>query len=183
AIQDKTPKLLSLHQVLDTYIRHQKEIMTRQTTYDLNQAKARAHIVEGLIKAISILDELIQTIRASKDKGDAKKRIIAKYEFTEEQAEAIVMLQLYRLTNTDITSLENEAKELQTKIAELSAILNSETKLFQTIKTDLKSLKKTFGDSRRTVIEKEIEELTFDIEVTVAKEDVLVSVTKDGYVK
>lgn len=183
AIQDKTPTLLSIHQVLDTYIRHQKDIMTRQTTYDFNQANARAHIVDGLIKAISILDDLIETIRASKDKGDAKKQIIAQYGFTEKQAEAIVMLQLYRLTNTDITSLEKEADELKERIAELSAILNSETKLLQTIKADLKYLKKTFGDKRRTVIEKEIEELTFNIEVTVAKEDVLVSVTRDGYVK
>ncbi|HLR01508.1 MAG TPA: DNA topoisomerase IV subunit A [Virgibacillus sp.] len=183
AIQNKTPKLLSLEQVLDTYIQHQKDVMIRQTTYDLNQANARAHIVEGLIKAISILDELIETIRASKDKGDAKKQIIAEYGFTEEQAEAIVMLQLYRLTNTDITSLEKEADELKKKIDQLSAILNSDKKLFQTIKADLKQLKKTFGDERRTVIEEEIEELTFNIEVTVAKEDVLVSVTKDGYIK
>src|SRR5699024_12638277 len=111
------------------YIQHQKDVMIRQTTYDLKQANARAHIVEGLIKAISILDELIETIRASKDKGDAKKQIIAEYGFTEEQAEAIVMLQLYRLTNTDITSLEKEADELKKKIDQLSAILNSDKKL------------------------------------------------------
>jgi len=183
AIQDKTPKLLSLHQFLDAYIQHQKEVMIRQTTYDLNQAKTRAHIVEGLIKAISILDELIQTIRASKDKSDAKKQIIAKYDFTEEQAEAIVMLQLYRLTNTDITSLEREADELKKQIAELSLILNSEAKLFQMIKADLKQLKKTFGDERRTVIEEKSDDLTFDIEVTVAKEIELTSITRDGYVK
>lgn len=113
AIQDKTPKLLSLPNILDAYILHQKEVVTRQINFDLRKAKDRAHIVEGLIKAISILDELIATIRSSKDKQDAKKQIIAKYDFTEAQAEAIVMLQLYRLTNTDITSLEKEADELR----------------------------------------------------------------------
>ncbi|WP_164668875.1 DNA topoisomerase IV subunit A [Virgibacillus doumboii] len=183
AIQDKTPKLLSLPQMLDAYIAHQKEVVTRQTVFDLKKANDRAHIVEGLIKAISILDELIATIRASKDKSDAKKRIIEKYKFTEAQAEAIVTLQLYRLTNTDVTSLEKEAEELRKSIEKLEAILGSEKKLFQTIKNDLKQIKKSFADRRKTVIEDQIEELTFNIEVTVASEDVLVSITRDGYVK
>ena len=183
AIQDKTPKLLSLPNMLDAYINHQKDVVTRQTQYDLKQATDRAHIVEGLIKAISILDELIATIRASKDKGDAKKRIIEKYQFSEPQAEAIVMLQLYRLTNTDITSLEKEAKELRKQITELESILASEKKLLQTIKKDLKKIKKTFSTKRRSLIEDEIEELTVDIEVTVTSEEVLTSVTREGYVK
>lgn len=183
AIQDKTPKLLSLPQMLDAYISHQKEVVTRRTIFDLKKAKDRAHIVEGLIKAISILDELIATIRASKDKQDAKKRIIAKYDFSEAQAEAIVMLQLYRLTNTDVTTLEEESKELLKTITELEAILASEKKLYQTIKKELKKIRKNFADKRRTLIEDKIEELTIDIEVTVASEDVLVSVTRDGYVK
>ncbi|MFB4169117.1 DNA topoisomerase IV subunit A [Virgibacillus sp. JSM 102003] len=183
AIQDKTPKLLSLPQILDAYIAHQKEVVTRQTIFDLKKANDRSHIVEGLIKAISILDKLIATIRASKDKSDAKKRIISAYDFSEAQAEAIVMLQLYRLTNTDITSLEKEADELRKAIDELESILSSDKKLFQTIKKDLKQLKKSFADSRKTVIEEKIEELTFNIEVTVASEDVLVSTTRDGYVK
>ena len=183
AIQDKTPKLLSLPQMLDAYIFHQKEIVTRQTTFDLKKAKDRAHIVEGLIKAISILDELIATIRVSKDKRDAKQRIIATYDFSEAQAEAIVMLQLYRLTNTDITSLEKEAAELRKAIEELEAILGSEKKLFQTIKMDLRQIKKKFADPRRTVIEDKIEELKINIEVMVASEDVLVSTTRDGYIK
>ncbi|WP_026907675.1 DNA topoisomerase IV subunit A [Paucisalibacillus globulus] len=183
AIQDRTPKLLSLTQMLDAYIEHQKEVVTRSTTYDLKHAKDRAHIVEGLIKAISILDELVATIRASKDKQDAKSRIMEKYGFTERQAEAIVMLQLYRLTNTDVTALEAEAEELREKIAELESILASEQKLLQTIKNDLKQMKKQFTERRRTLIQDEIEELTFDIEVTVASEDVLISVTRDGYIK
>lgn len=183
AIQDKTPALLSLPQMLDAYIAHQKEIVTRQTAFELRKAKERAHIVEGLIKAISILDELIATIRASKDKGDAKQRIIAAYGFSKAQAEAIVMLQLYRLTNTDITSLEKEADELRKRIAKLEDILANESKLLQTIKADLKQLRKTYADKRRTVIEDEIEELKINIEVMVASEDVLVSITKDGYLK
>ena len=183
AIQDKTPKLLSLPQMLDAYIGHQKDVVTRQTKFDLKKARDRAHIVEGLIKAISILDELIATIRASKDKSDAKKQIMEAYGFTEAQAEAIVTLQLYRLTNTDITQLQSEAAELLKRIEQLEGILNSEKKLLQTIKKDLKQVKKTFAEGRRTMIEAEIEELKINIEVTVASEDVLVSVTKDGYIK
>ncbi|WP_067730319.1 DNA topoisomerase IV subunit A [Oceanobacillus damuensis] len=183
AIQDKTPKLLSLPQMLEAYISHQKDVVTRQSKFDLKKARDRAHIVEGLIKAISILDELIATIRASKDKADAKQRIIAAYAFTEAQAEAIVMLQLYRLTNTDITQLEKEADELRKTITELESILNSEKKLHQTIKKDLRYIKRTFTENRRTKLEDQIEELKINIEVTVASEDVLVSVTRDGYIK
>ncbi|MDC3416275.1 DNA topoisomerase IV subunit A [Aquibacillus salsiterrae] len=183
AIKDKTPKLLSLTDMLDSYIAHQKEVVTRQSTFDLRKAKERSHIVDGLIKAISILDELIATIRASKDKQDAKARIQAAYGFTEPQAEAIVNLQLYRLTNTDITSLQKESEELQAKIQELELILTNESRLLDVIKADLKGLKKKYADPRRTVIEDKIEELKINLEVTVASEDVLVSVTKDGYVK
>src|SRR5690625_2034540 len=152
AIQDKTPKLLSLPEILDAYIQHQKEVVTRQTTFDLNKAKERAHIVEGLIKAISILDELIHTIRQSKNKQDAKNRIIEKFGFTERQAEAIVTLQLYRLTNTDVTALEKEAKELEQTITQLEAILASEKNLLQTIKQDLRRVQKTYSTKRLTTI-------------------------------
>ncbi|MCT2536375.1 DNA topoisomerase IV subunit A [Aquibacillus koreensis] len=183
AIKDKTPTLLNLTSMLESYISHQKEVVTRQSKFDLRKAQERSHIVEGLIKAISILDELIATIRASKDKQDAKKQIKEAYGFTEEQAEAIVNLQLYRLTNTDITSLQQEAKELQEKINELEAILNDERKLFTVIKNDLKDLKKKYADKRKTIIEEEIEELKINLEVMIASEDVLVSVTRDGYVK
>ncbi|RFA37321.1 DNA gyrase subunit A [Virgibacillus dokdonensis] len=183
AIQDKTPKQLSLNQLLESYIAHQKEVVTRQTAFDLKKAKDRAHIVEGLIKAISMLDEIIQTIRSSKDKQDAKQRLIATYSFTEAQAEAIVTLQLYRLTNTDITSLEQEANALQERIKELELILGSEKELLKTIKKDLRKIKKTYATPRLTVIEAEIEELKIDIEVMVASEDVLLSVTRDGYIK
>ncbi|WP_458415268.1 DNA topoisomerase IV subunit A [Schinkia sp. CFF1] len=183
AIHNRTPKQMSLPQMLDAYVAHQKEVVTRRSQYELNKAKERQHIVEGLIKAISILDEVIATIRASKDKRDAKNNLIAKFQFTEPQAEAIVTLQLYRLTNTDITTLQKEAEDLAKKIQELTNILSSETKLFNVIKKDLLQVKKTFADERRTRIEEEIEEIVINLEVLVPSEDVIVTVTKDGYIK
>ncbi|WP_173916395.1 DNA topoisomerase IV subunit A [Halobacillus sp. Marseille-Q1614] len=183
AIHERTPKLMSLPMLLDAYIAHQKDVVTRQSIYDLNKAKKRAHIVEGLIKAISILDEVIATIRASKDKQDAKQQLIAKYGFTEEQSEAIVTLQLYRLTNTDITELQKEAEELEKRIDYLQTLLGNENELLKVIKADLRSIKKKFQDARLTQIEEKVEELKVDLEVTVASEDIVVSVTKDGYIK
>lgn len=183
AIHNRTPMQMGLRQLLDAYIGHQKEVVTRRSQYELNKAKERQHIVEGLIKAISILDEVIATIRASKDKKDAKNNLIAKFQFTEQQAEAIVTLQLYRLTNTDITALQKEDEELSKKIDELTSILASEKKLFSVIKKELLQVKKTFADARRTKIEAEIEEIVINLEVLIPSEDVIVTVTKDGYIK
>jgi topoisomerase IV subunit A len=183
AIHKKRPKLMGLRELLDAYIEHQKEVVTRRTQFDLHKARERSHIVEGLMKALSILDEVIATIRASKDKRDAKDNLIVKYDFTETQAEAIVSLQLYRLTNTDITALRKEAEELAKKIAELMAILESEKKLLFVIKKQLKDVKKRFEDERRSKIEAEIEELKINLEVMIPSEDVIVTVTKEGYVK
>ena len=183
AIHNKRPKLMGLRDLLDAYIEHQKEVVTRRTQFELNKAKERQHIVEGLMKALSILDEVIATIRASKDKRDAKDNLIAKYAFTEAQSEAIVSLQLYRLTNTDITALQLEAEELAAKIEEWTAILASEKKLLSVIKKELKDVKKRFADERRSKIEAEIEELKINLEVMVASEDVIVTVSKQGYVK
>lgn len=134
AIHNRHPKLMGLRELLDAYIGHRKEVVTRRSQYELQKAEARQHIVEGLMKALSILDEVIAAIRASKDKRDAKDNLIAKFEFTEPQAEAIVSLQLYRLTNTDITALRAEAEELSKLIGELKAILESEKKLLSVIK-------------------------------------------------
>ncbi|WP_044748500.1 DNA topoisomerase IV subunit A [Bacillus alveayuensis] len=183
AIHKRRPKLLSLPELLDAYIEHQKEVVTNRSQFELKKAREREHIVEGLMKALSILDEVIATIRASKDKRDAKDNLIAKFQFTEAQAEAIVSLQLYRLTNTDITALKQEAEELAKKIAELTAILASEKKLLSVIKADLKKMKKTYADERRTTIEEEIEEIKINLEVMIPQEDVMVTVTKEGYVK
>lgn len=183
AIHNRRPELMGLRELLDAYIEHQKEVVIRRTEFDLQKARDRQHIVEGLMKALSILDEVIATIRASKDKRDAKDNLIIKFQFSEAQAEAIVSLQLYRLTNTDITALEAEAKELAEKIKEFVAILESEKNLFSVIKKELKDVKKRFEDARRTVIEDEIEELKVNLEVLIASEDVMVTVTKEGYVK
>ncbi|SFA47356.1 topoisomerase-4 subunit A [Parageobacillus thermantarcticus] len=183
AIHQRRPKLLSLPELLDAYIEHRKEVVTNRSQYELKKAHERQHIVEGLMKALSILDEVIATIRASRDKRDAKDNLIAKYEFTEAQAEAIVSLQLYRLTNTDITALKQEAEQLEKTIQELTAVLNSEKKLLAVIKKELKAMKKQYADERRTVIEDEIEEIKINLEVMIPSEDVIVTVTKEGYVK
>ncbi|MBH0156229.1 DNA topoisomerase IV subunit A [Fictibacillus sp. 5RED26] len=183
AIHNKTPKLMGLKAILHSYIQHQKEVVTRRTRYDLRKAEERSHIVEGLIKAISILDEVIETIRASKDKRNAKDNIIDKFQFTEPQAEAIVTLQLYRLTNTDITTLQSEAEELAKKITYLRSLLDSEKKLFNVIKKEMSEVQKKYADPRRTIIEAEIEEIKIDMEVMIPSEDVMVTVTEDGYVK
>jgi topoisomerase IV subunit A len=183
AIHNRRPKLMGLRELLDAYIKHQKEVVINRTKHDLKKASDRQHIVEGLMKALSILDEVIASIRASKDKKDAKLNLIDQFQFTEAQSEAIVSLQLYRLTNTDITALRIEAEELQKLIAELTGILESENKLFSVIKKELKTIKKQFADARRTQIEEKIEEIKINLEVLIANEDVMVSVTRDGYIK
>ncbi|MDA1475215.1 DNA topoisomerase IV subunit A [Bacillus changyiensis] len=183
AIHNRRPTLMSLTSILDAYIGHQKEVITNRSQYELKKAKERHHIVEGLIKALSILDEVISTIRSSDDKRDAKNNLIEKFAFTELQAEAIVSLQLYRLTNTDITALQQEAKDLAQKIKDLEDILSNDKKLLKVIKDNLKKVKKTYAGERRSVIEEQIEEIKINLEVMVASEDVYVTVTKDGYIK
>ncbi|MEC1102158.1 DNA topoisomerase IV subunit A [Bacillus paralicheniformis] len=183
AIHNRRPMLMNLTSILDAYIGHQKEVITNRSQYELKKAKERHHIVEGLMKALSILDEVIATIRSSNDKRDAKNNLIEKFAFTESQAEAIVSLQLYRLTNTDITALQEEAKELDQKIKELEEILSNDKKLLKVIKDNLKKVKKTYAGQRRSVIEEKIEEIKINLEVIVASEDVYVTVTKDGYIK
>jgi topoisomerase-4 subunit A len=174
---------MGLNDMLDAYITHQKEVITRRSEYELKKASERQHIVEGLMKALSILDEVIAAIRASKDKRDAKENLMAKFAFTEPQSEAIVSLQLYRLTNTDITALRAEAEELAKKIEELTSILESEKKLISVIKKDLKDVKKRYADERRSKIEAEIEEIKINLDVMIASEDVVVTITKEGYIK
>jgi topoisomerase IV subunit A len=183
AIAQKTPQLMSLKQLLTAYTEHQREVIVRRTEYELEKAKDRAHIVEGLIKAISILDEVITVIRSASDKKDAKDKLEQRFSFSPEQSEAIVTLQLYRLTNTDVTTLEKEASELQEKIEGWEALLASDKKLASQMKKELKQVKKAFTDERRTAVEDEIEEIKINLEVVVPSEEVRVSVTKEGYVK
>ena len=183
AIVHNRPMTLGIIPILDAYIEHQKEIITKRTEFDLEHAKARMHIVEGLIKALSILDEVIKTIRASKNKSDAKENLIVKYGFTEMQADAIVMLQLYKLTNTDVTELEEEHKNLDLIIRGLEQILSDDSKLKNVIKEELRRIKKEYGEERKTEIRDEITEIKIDTAQMIPKEDVIVVVTNEGYVK
>jgi len=183
AIAGRRPTLMSLPMLLDAYIDHQKEVVTRRSQFDITKAQERLHIVEGLMKALSVLDEVIKTIRASKDKGDAKNNIIKQFDFSEIQAEAIVSLQLYRLTNTDITELQKEDEELRKLIKELDAILKSDKKLSTIIKNELLAIRKQFAEPRRSVIEEKIQEIKVDIDILIPSEEVIVSLTKDGYLK
>lgn len=183
AIVNRRPKLLGLAAALDAFIAHQRQVVKRRTEFDLKHAKARYHIVEGLIKCISILDEVIKVIRASKNKTDAKDNLVKEFDFTEIQAEAIVTLQLYRLTNTDVVSLENEKASLEKIINGLTAILGNEEILKSVMKKDLQDVKKEYDTPRITEIRNEITEIKIDTMAMIPKEDVVVMVTKDGYIK
>ncbi|PZI37437.1 DNA topoisomerase IV subunit A [Staphylococcus aureus] len=183
AISDGLPKLMGIRQIIDSYLNHQIEVVANRTKFELDNAEKRMHIVEGLIKALSILDKVIELIRSSKNKRDAKENLIEVYEFTEEQAEAIVMLQLYRLTNTDIVALEGEHKELEALIKQLRHILDNHDALLNVIKEELNEIKKKFKSERLSLIEAEIEEIKIDKEVMVPSEEVILSMTRHGYIK
>ena len=182
-IDHRRPRQLGLLAILDSYIEFKKEVIIKRTNYDLSMAKARLHIVEGLIKCLSILDEVIRVIRASKNKTDAKENLVKEFDFTKEQAEAIVMLQLYKLTNTDVTELEKELASLTVTVTGLEEILASEDKLKIVMKEELRRVKKEYAVNRKTEIKDEITEIKIDTTVMIPKEDVLVMVTKDGYIK
>lgn len=182
-IDNKQPKQLGLKAILESYLSFRKEVVIRRTQTLLNKDKAREHIVVGLIKAISILDDVIRTIRGSNNKAHAKVNLINDYEFTEKQAEAIVSLQLYRLTNTDITDLQAEADALAKRIKEYNTILSSKAKLHKVIKEELNEIKEKYPTPRLTKIEDEIEELKVEKAVLVSEEEVIVTVTREGYIK
>ncbi|HGN7065128.1 TPA: DNA topoisomerase IV subunit A [Staphylococcus aureus] len=183
AISDGRPKLMGIRQIIDSYLNHQIEVVANRTKFELDNAEKRMHIVEGLIKALSILDKVIELIRSSKNKRDAKENLIEVFEFTEEQAEAIVMLQLYRLTNTDIVAFEGEHKELEALIKQLRHILDNHDALLNVIKEELNEIKKKFKSERLSLIEAEIEEIKIDKEVMVPSEEVILSMTRHGYIK
>ena len=183
AIDDQRPMRIGLKHYLESYLAFQQEIITRRTRFDLNKAQTRLHIVEGLIKALSILDQVIKTIRSSKNRKDATNNLVAEYQFTQPQAEAIVALQLYRLTNTDVTDLQDEQKRLNDAIAEYEKILNDKNELNRVLVRELKTIDKAFGSDRRTQIEKHVQKLTVDTKVTVPDEEVVVLVSHAGYIK
>lgn len=182
-IDHRRPRLLGILPILDSYVEFKKEVITRRTQFELSTAEARLHIVEGLIKALSILDEVIRVIRASKNKADAKDNLVKEFDFTTLQAEAIVTLQLYKLTNTDVTELEAELEKLKALVSELKEILNNEEKLKSVMKEELRRVKKEYATPRKTEIKDEITDIKIDTTVMIPKEDVIVQVTKDGYIK
>ena len=183
AIDDQRPMRVGLKHILTSYLAFQKQVIRRRTQFNLQKAQRRLHIVEGLIKALSILDQVIKTIRASKNRKDAKQNLVDQYQFTEEQAEAIVTLQLYRLTNTDVTELRDEQAKLNKQIDEFQLILNDDHELATVLRKEMRAIKKEFGNPRRTKIEDRVEKLEVDTKVTVAKEDVVVLVSHAGYIK
>jgi topoisomerase-4 subunit A len=183
AINHMRPEHVGLKTILSAYLEHQRDVITRRTKYNLQKALDRQHIVVGLIKALSILDQVIQTIRASQNRRDARDNLVKTYDFSEKQADAIVALQLYRLTNTDVTQLEAEAAKLSADIAEYHKILEEPKTLNAVLRKELKAVAKDYRNPRRTEIQDHIEDLKIKTTVTVADEDVVVLVSHDGYLK
>ncbi|WP_047999739.1 DNA topoisomerase IV subunit A [Lactiplantibacillus herbarum] len=183
AIYHQRPEHVGLKLILSAYLEHQRDVITRRTQFNLKKATDRQHIVQGLIKAMSILDQVIQTIRGSKDKRDAKQNLVDKFDFSEIQAEAIVTMQLYRLTNTDVTQLEKEAAELADDIASYQLILAQPKKLDEVLRRELKKIQKYYPTHRLTEIQTEIQELKVKTEVVIPQEDVVVMISHDGYIK
>lgn len=182
-IDKRRPRLLGIIPIIDAYIEHQKDVILKRTNFDLAFARKEMHITEGLVKAINILDEVIAVIRASKNKPDAIENLVKKFDFTTEQATAIVMLQLYRLTNTDITVLNEKLENLRKIIEELTGILNDESKLKGVIKDELRRMKKEYGVPRKTEISETVKEIKIDQTDLITKEDVIIVLTNDGYLK
>lgn len=183
SIVDRRPMTLGIIPILDAYIEHKKSVVVKRTEFDLATARKEIHIVEGLIKALSILDEVIACIRRSKNKSDAKDNLVKEFDFTVAQAEAIVTLQLYRLTNTDVTELEEKHKSLLAIIAGLEEILGNEDRLKSVMKDELRAIKKEYATPRLTTIVDEVTEIKIDTDAMLPREDCVVVVTHDGYVK
>lgn len=183
AIDHFTPRLVGIVPILTSYIAHRKEIILARSRFDKTKAEKRLHIVEGLIRVISILDEVIALIRASENKADAKENLKVSYDFTEEQAEAIVTLQLYRLTNTDVVVLEEEEAELRDKIEMLSAIIGDERTMYNLMKRELRDVKKKFGNPRLSELQDTANAIEIDTASLIVEEETFVSVTRGGYLK
>ena len=183
SIVNRRPMTLGLIDIIDAYIKHQTEVIRRRTNFDLKNALLRYEILEGLVKVMSILDEVIKIIRASKNKSDAKNNLVKEFAFTERQADAIVMLQLYKLTNTDVTLVLEEKEELAKKIDLLKRILASDEALKRVIVNELKQVKHNYAHPRKTKIVDEVTEIKIDVTKMIPKENVIVVVTNEGYVK
>lgn len=183
AIDHFTPRQVGLQKILSSYISHRKDIIIERSKFDKAKAEKRLHIVEGLIRVLSILDEIIALIRASDNKADAKENLKVSYDFSEEQAEAIVTLQLYRLTNTDIVTLQNEENDLRDLITTLSAIIGDEATMYNVMKRELREVKKKFANPRLSELQAESQIIEIDTASLIAEEETFVSVTRGGYLK
>lgn len=183
ALADGKPETMGLKTIITHYVNHQKEVITRRTQRELEIAEKRFHIVEGFIKAIDILDEIIKTIRESKSKKDAHGNLVSNYGFTDPQAEAILELMLYRLTGLEINVFKKEYKELEKKIKELRKILSDEKVLLEVIKKELKEVSDTYGDERRTMMVEDESEAKIDLDELIVVEDVMVTVSNEGFIK
>lgn len=182
-IVNRRPRLLGIIPILDAYINHQREIIKRRSEFDLATAKKEIHTLEGLVKALSILDDVIKVIRKSKNKSDAKDNLVKEFSFSEEQATAILDLQLYRLTNFDITVLEEKLQKLKEAINLLNEILSNPKKLDSVIKKELRDIKKEYAIPRKTEIRNNITDIKIDATDLIVKENVIVLLTHDGYLK
>ncbi|WP_214804541.1 MULTISPECIES: DNA topoisomerase IV subunit A [unclassified Exiguobacterium] len=183
AIHERTPRQMGVLALLDAYLSHVKEVVIRRTTFDLDQAKRRQEVVSALMTAISVLDETLRLIRAATNKAEAKENLIERFAFSDRQAEAVVMLQLYRLTNTDIVELQEEAEKLEKEVTRLEKILNDEKTRNRLIIKELSILKDQVADERRSTVEAEVEELKLKTEVMIAVEETMVFMSKNGYIK
>ncbi|MDY0339076.1 MAG: DNA topoisomerase (ATP-hydrolyzing), partial [Acholeplasmataceae bacterium] len=183
AILNHRPVLVGVLPILKAYVDHQKDVITNRSNYELEKAQKRQHIVIGLIKMVSVIEEVVQIIRNSNNKADAKENIMKRFEFSEIQAEAIVTLQLYRLSNTDIVALENESLALTEKIKQLGLILSSEKELKKVIKKELLDVSQTLGVARKSEVESEIETIKIDHKELINDENVMIGITREGYVK
>lgn len=183
AIDHFTPRQVGLQKILSSYISHRKDIIIERSKFDKAKAEKRLHIVEGLIRVLSILDEIIALIRSSDNKADAKENLKVSYDFSEEQAEAIVTLQLYRLTNTDIVTLQNEENDLRDLITTLSAIIGDEATMYNVMKRELREVKKKFANPRLSELQAESQIIEIDTASLIAEEETFVSVTRGGYLK
>ena len=182
-IHNKRPMQLGLLSLMDAYINHQIDVDTKRTSFELNKAKNRLHIIEGLVIAINNLDEVISLIRSSKDKAECKLNLINRFSITEKQAEAVVSLQLYRLSSTDINQLLKEKADLELLIIDLNDLLNDEKKMRKLIIEELNNIKKKYPSERRSQIENEIDTIVIDKMAMVSKEEVMISISKRGYCK
>lgn len=183
AIVNKAPQQMGIMPILQAYVEHQKEVVTKRTEYLLQKATDRVHVLEGLVKALDIIDEIIATIKASKNRQEAQQRMVSTFHFSMRQADAILALQLYRLTNLELHTLVKELEELRRRVATLHGILNSNKKLMQVIKRELNDIRNRYGIDRRSAIQAEVEALKVKLEVLVNAEDVYISLSREGYIK